>query len=164
MINVGLIGYGNWGKKIYDKLITFCEVKFICRKEDSYIKRLDEVDWVIVAAPDKTHYRIVKECIKYGKNVFCEKPLTFSYKKAKELFALSDKSKTKLYVDDIQNFRDVNIDLKKSNFITRQKKSSGSSKSMLYRFAYHDIYILYDYIKNSEIQEIIKLNTNNKLK
>ena len=73
MKKVGLIGLGYWGKIINEKLEKFCDVKFTCRSKDTYIDRLDEVDWVVVATPNDTHYVIVRNCISAGKNVFCEK-------------------------------------------------------------------------------------------
>ena len=78
-LKVGLIGYGKWGKILHEKLNKFCDVKFVCTSKDDYIWQLENVDWVVVATPDDTHYEIVKNCLWFGKNVFCEKPLTPTY-------------------------------------------------------------------------------------
>ena len=48
MTKVGLIGYGTWGKILYKKLEQFCDVKFTCRSKDTYLDKLDDVDWVVV--------------------------------------------------------------------------------------------------------------------
>ena len=56
MIKVGLIGYGTWGKILYKKLEKFCDVKFTCRSKDNYQSKLKDVDWVVVATPNDTHY------------------------------------------------------------------------------------------------------------
>ena len=85
MINVGLIGYGKWGKIIHTKLKKFTNVKFICRRGDDFRSLLDEVEWIVIATPNETHYKIVRSCIEAGKNVFCEKPLTESYKDSDKL-------------------------------------------------------------------------------
>ena len=36
-INVGLVGKGNWGKKIENKLINLSNLKFVCGKENKLI-------------------------------------------------------------------------------------------------------------------------------
>ena len=109
MVNVGLIGYGKWGKILYDKLVQISNVKFICKSKDNYFTKLKDVDWIVVATPDNTHYDIVKNCLWKGKNVFCEKPLTLNYEQSKKLYEFARMGKVKLYVDDIQNWRDYNF-------------------------------------------------------
>ena len=86
MIRVGLIGYGKWGRILYKKLESLCDVRFICRSKDDYESKLKDVDWVVVATPNDTHYEIVKNCLNAGKNVFCEKPLTPTYEQSLEFF------------------------------------------------------------------------------
>ena len=157
MIKVGLIGYGTWGKILYKKLERFCDVKFTCRSKDDYQSKLKDVDWVVVATPNDTHYEIVKNCLWFGKNVFCEKPLTPTYKQSEFLFRLAEMRNVKLYVDDVQNWREVQWDLMEDNLIERKKKdnfnhSYYTTKDLLYRLAYHDIYYLYQHIKNSEYE------------
>ena len=159
MINVGLIGYGKWGKILYKKLEILCDVKFICRSKDNYISRLNEVDWVFIATPNHTHYEIVKKCLKEGKNVFCEKPLTPTFIQSEELFKLADFYGVKLYVDDIMNWGMKVDDFQKYNIIVRAKKSKGYAKDLLYRLAYHDIYYLYEFISKSKTKNINKIKS-----
>jgi len=162
---VGLIGYGKWGKTLHKKISKFCDVKFICTSKDDYIWRLENVDWVIVATPDNTHYEIVKKCLWFGKNVFCEKPLTPTHQQSKKLYKLADMKNVKLYVDDVQNWTDVKLELMEHNLVERKKKSNlDSVKNLLYRLTYHDIYYLYPHIKNSMIEEIIPIELSNKLR
>ena len=78
-MNIGLIGYGYWGKILLPKLKNFGDVVFVCTSKDNYKERLKEVDWVVVATPNQTHYEIVKDCLNEGVNVFCEKTLTLDY-------------------------------------------------------------------------------------
>ena len=56
------------------------------------------------------------------------------------------------------------IKLNKNNYITRQKKGYGSIKNLLFRFAYHDFYFLYDYLKNKKIKNIEIINVKDDLK
>ena len=168
MIKVGLIGYGTWGKILYKKLEKFCEVKFTCRSKDDYMSQLKDVDWVIVSTPNETHYEIVNNCLLFGKNVFCEKPLTLTYEESETLYQVAEIQKVKLYVDDVQNWREVQWDLMEENLIERKKKdnfnhSYYTNKDLLYRLAYHDIYYLYPHIKNSVIEDVIPIDVGNKL-
>ena len=165
MKKVGLIGYGKWGKILHEKLNKFCDVKFVCTSKDDYIWELENVDWVVVATPDDTHYEIVKNCLWFGKNVFCEKPLTPTHQQSKKLYKLADMKNVKLYVDDVQNWTDVKLELMEHNLVERKKKSNlDSVKNLLYRLTYHDIYYLYPHIKNSIIEEIIPIELSNKLR
>lgn len=47
------------------------------------------LDVVYIATPVKCHYENIKMCLKYGKNVLCEKPITFSASQLEELMALA---------------------------------------------------------------------------
>ena len=168
LIKVGIIGYGKWGKILNSKLETFCDVRFTCRSKDTYLDKLDDVDWVVVSTPNDTHYEIVNTCLLYGKNVFCEKPLTPTKEQSESLFNTAKIKNVKLYVNDVQNFRDVNCDLLENNLIERKKKDNFNhsyykNKDLLYRLAYHDIYYLYEYIKNSKVEHVIPIDMNNKL-
>tara|TARA_Y100000592_G_scaffold19636_2_gene30102 strand:- start:4715 stop:6493 length:1779 start_codon:yes stop_codon:yes gene_type:complete len=168
MVKVGLIGYGNWGKILHKKLEGFCDIKFTCRSKDTYLDKLDDVDWVVVSTPNDTHYEIVSNCLKNGKNVFCEKPLTPTYEESETLFEIAESKNLKLYVDDVQNWRKVHWDLMEENLIERKKKDNFNhsyykTKDLLYRLAYHDIYYLYPHIKNSEIEDVIPIDVDNKL-
>ena len=168
MIKVGLIGYGRWGKILYNKLEKFCDVKFTCRSKDTYLDKLDDVDWVVVSTPNDAHYEIVKNCLWAGKNVFCEKPLTPTYEQSEKLFRLAKMRNVKLYVDDVQNYRKVNYKIKKQNFIERRKNdgfnhSYYKTRDLLYRLTYHDIYYIYEDIKNEKINGIDLIDNEKKL-
>ena len=95
---------------------------------------LDKVDWVFVATPNNAHFKIVSECLKKKKNVFCEKPLTLNYKSSKKLFKLAKRFNSKLYVDDIEIYKNKKIKLIKGlNTVTRGKNGTGSAKELLYK-------------------------------
>lgn len=150
----GLIGTGKWGSIIKQKLKKNSKLLFTADSQTFYLDKLKFIDWVFVATPDRTHFSLVKKMIKQKKNIFCEKPLTLNYRNSKILFNLASKNNTKLYVDDIQSFHPKKVKLSKNNYITRQKKGSGNSKYLLYRFAYHDFYYLYEYLKNKKLKSI----------
>ncbi len=143
-MNVGLIGKGYWGTILLSKLEKIGTVKFVCGSKDDYKTKLDLVDWVFIATPNDTHFDIVKHCIKSNKNVFCEKPLTPTYKQSLKLFKLAEKHKVKLYVSDVFNWRDEVIDLKpllspKNNLEVIWRRKGYKVFDLLY----HDLYLLY---------------------
>ena len=146
-MNVGLIGKGYWGTILLSKLEKICNVKFVCNSKDNYKTKLDLVDWVFVATPNDTHFDIVKHCIQNNKNVFCEKPLTPTYKQSLKLFELANKYKTKLYVNDVFNYRTEQKDIK--NLVEPIKVVWNKiTNNILYDLMYHDLYLLKPYWSN----------------
>ena len=61
-------------------------------------------------------------------------------------------------MEEIQSFLKKKIKIKKYNYITRQKKGFGNPKDLLFRFAYHDFYYLYEKVKNDKISNIKIIN------
>jgi len=165
-INVGLIGRGKWGLKLKSKLIKISNLKFVCGKKTNYSKfiKKNNINWVFIATPNNTHYKIVKECLNLKVNVFCEKPLTDSLLSSKKLFNLANKNKVKLFVSDVYSYHNKKINkLKLNNIIYRSKKVLGKDVEFLNRFLYHDISILYKFIKKRKI-ESLQMNKNIKEK
>ncbi len=160
----GLIGVGKWGKILKDKLKKHSKIIFVANSKTKYDTELDKIDWVFIATPDKTHSSIVNKCLKKKVNIFCEKPLTKKYSTSLKLFEKAKKNNILLYVDDIQSFLNKKIILKKYNYVTRQKNSTGNSKNLLFRFAYHDLYFLYDNLKNYKVKKIKIINIKKNLK
>ena len=163
MIKIGLIGNGKWGKILHKNLKKNYEVKFVCNSKDNYESKLKDVDWVVIATPDDTHFKIVRNCILARKNVFCEKPLTPTYEQSKILFRFAKMYNVKLYVNDIQNYRQYDYTLIENNLIERRKGGGGNIANILYRLTYHDIYTIYKHIKYSEIESIKPIDLKNKL-
>ena len=171
-MNIGLIGYGYWGKILLPKLEKLGKVKFICRSIDSYLDKLDNIDWVIVATPNQTHYEIVKNCLSKGVNVFCEKSLTLDYETSSELYQIAKNKNCNLYVDDVFIFRKQVSEIKESlanveEFDVVWKKVGRSDygefiMSSLYSLAWHDFYLLYQCVGN-KVSDIVKIDTKNKL-
>ena len=164
-INVGLVGKGNWGRKIENKLIKLSNLKFVCGKKNKLISDIkkNNIKWVFVASPNDTHYDIVKKCIQNKINVFCEKPLCLSYHKAKKLIELKKKYKVKLFVSDLYAFYSNKIRiLVKKNYVFRSKFVNGDDNEYLFRLMYHDISILYNFLKSNKILKIVKNENINK--
>ncbi len=63
---------------------------------DRFEEFLDEVDAVYVASPNETHSDYVRKAILAGKHVLCEKPMTFTYLEAIELYEMAKEHKVTL--------------------------------------------------------------------
>lgn len=109
-IKVGVIGCGHWGpnhvrvfSQLRDSHVAACadlddrRLKAIVEQHPhvqpfgDYRQMLREaaLDAVVVAAPTRTHFQIVKDALASGKHVLCEKPLTVVASEAEELVALA---------------------------------------------------------------------------
>lgn len=110
-INVGLIGFGMAGKVFHAPIIAnvegLCLRKIFERKEANvkiinniYPKAIvvsevreiledEEIDLVIVATTNATHFSLAKAALEAGKHVVVEKPFTTTVNEADELIALA---------------------------------------------------------------------------
>ena len=157
-MNFILIGKGNWGKNLYKNILNIGNVKGVVTSKNN-IKNFDlsNIDWAIVSTPNKYHFKYVKYFLEKKINVFCEKPLTESLFLTKKLIRLSKINKTKLYISDIELFKNKKIKIFKDNNINRGKKCNYSFVKTLYALAYHDFYPLNKYISKKKIKiEILK--------
>lgn len=117
-MNFGVIGLGYWGpnymrilNELPDVSLKYCcdldKRRLTYSKEfhnttmtSSYhdILRDEEIDAVIITTPSNTHYKIVKDCLKSGKDVLVEKPLALNSKEGRELIILAEKKNKILMV------------------------------------------------------------------
>jgi hypothetical protein len=167
-----LIGNGYWGSIVKEKLEKQTDLIGVLNSKDnidSFLKK--EVDYIFVCTPTKTHYEIVKKCIENHKNVFCEKPFTGNFFKAKELYKISEKNNTKLFVDNIFLYRNELINIESNNF--KKIKFLWNKFENLYKedlfttLLYHDLYLLLNIAKNTwdvDYLEIFEDKLNLKLK
>ena len=159
-IDTGLIGTGKWGKILQNKISEVSNLKFSINSKKNYKKFINKADFIFIATPNETHFKIVEYCLNKKKHVFCEKPLATTYKNSKKLFNIARNKKLILYVDDVQSFHPKKIRLNKKNFIIRKKSGNDKISNLLYRFAYHDFYFFYKKLikmKNIKIKIIDKI-------
>merc|ERR1711991_10294 len=143
--------------KIRSKLSKLASVKFVSGRKKNYFELIkkNELDWIFIATPNSTHYQIVKKCLNSNLNVFCEKPITENFKKAKELFEIAKKNKVNLYVSDVYAFHKKKINkIFLYNKIKREKNIKGKDNEFFFRFMYHDISLLYNHIKDKKLRSI----------
>ena len=119
-LKIAIVGYGYWGKNLVRNFyhLNGCEIKYVCEPNLNNAEKCkslypsifvtndyngilidDEVDAVVIATPVDTHYNLSNKALKHNKHVLVEKPLTSSFKEAKELVELSKVKKKLLMVD-----------------------------------------------------------------
>ena len=152
--NVGVLGRGKWGMRAISILKKIANVKFVYGKDFKF-KNIDkDIQWVFIMTPNATHYHLVKLFLEKNYNVFCEKPLSLSYKKSLKLYNLAIIQNKKLYVDDVEIFKKKKIKINRENIIVRKKKDKGNLRSLIDRLFYHDAYLLAEKLNYKKIKRI----------
>ncbi len=111
MAEFAIVGYGKMGK-LYDKLLKArYVVDLFPVPEKVYFKSVDEfisygprVDLVIVATGTPQHYEIARKLLNAGYHILVEKPLTLSYRHARELERLARKRGLTLYQSTLERY------------------------------------------------------------
>jgi predicted dehydrogenase len=120
-VRIGVIGVGYLGQhhaRIYSKLenveLTAVDIveetadkfaaKYGCKAYYNYKHILNEVDAVSIVTPTATHYQIALDCLKAGKDILIEKPITENIKEADELINESGKRGCILQVGHLERY------------------------------------------------------------
>jgi predicted dehydrogenase len=120
MIRVGVIGYGYWGPNLVRNFSAAegSQVDMVCDINQQALKKVRKTypnikvttdsnelikdpntDVIAIATPVFTHYELAKKVLEEGKNVFVEKPFTYTSAEGEELVELAEKKKLKIMVD-----------------------------------------------------------------
>lgn len=106
-IGVGGMGRANLNNMSSENIVALCDVDWKYAAEtfkdfpdaqafEDYRRMFDEmgdeIDAVVVATPDHTHYVAAAEAMKRGKHVFVQKPLTHSVYESRKLTELARKT------------------------------------------------------------------------
>ncbi len=173
--NTALIGVGCWGKNLIRVFNQLGVLKIICDLDEKILnKRKKEypnlqittsfseilkdrsIKAVVIATPSATHYKLTKEMLEGGKNVFVEKPLALTVKEGEELVKLAKKKKLILMVGHLLLYHPAIIELKalinkgelgKIRYIFSNRLNFGKlrrGENVLWSFAPHDISIIID--------------------
>ena len=122
-INLGLIGFGAWGKNLARNFNGLKVLRVICdldpsrmqeakktyphlettRSIDEVIKRRD-IEGVVIAAPPSEHRSLTLESLKAGKHVFVEKPLALRVSDGKEMTEMARRSGRLLMVGHVLEY------------------------------------------------------------
>lgn len=62
------------------------------------VLRNRDIDYVVIATPEHSHHRIAMAALEAGKHVYCEKPLCYDVREAKEVVAKAKETGLKLQV------------------------------------------------------------------
>lgn len=108
LIRLGIVGTGRIARRFFaetkyvsgieavaaynperDSLTGFTEDIPVVPYAGDYEDFLQDVDAVYVASPNETHADYVRRALEAGKHVLCEKPMTFTYDEAIDLYALA---------------------------------------------------------------------------
>jgi len=125
MLNVGVIGVGYLGRhhaRIFAELDDVRMVavadtdeerageiagKYGCKAFSDYRDLLDEVDAVSIVTPTIFHYDVAMDCIRAGKDILIEKPISATIEEADRLIAASDEAGTLIQVGHLERFNPV---------------------------------------------------------
>ena len=120
MVNIGIVGFGYWGKNLVRNFyyLNGCHIEYLCEKNKKNAEKCSStypninvvnnfeillndqnVDAIVIATPVDSHYPLSKLALEAGKHVLVEKPLTSSFKEAKELVNIANKKEKLLMVD-----------------------------------------------------------------
>ncbi len=188
-MNVGLIGFGYWGKNILRNLLINKNInniyvhdvnlnsKFNKKTNPKYIKNkkkffsIKEIDLYIIATPTKTHYQIISKCLKLNKYVCVTKPFVFNINEIKKL-QKNHKNLDKIFLDHTYLFHSSVKYLKKLIkakklgkliYYDSERISFGkfyTDVNVIDDLAVHDLYIL-DYLLDGEMPKKIKVTSQN---
>ena len=125
MINIGIIGCGNWGRNYIRhfaqipgaRLVTCCDIdhKTLLAVRERYplvkltknyrdIASDPKIDAVVVATPPGNHFGIARACLLRGKHVLVEKPFTLSSEEGYQLVDIAEKTGRVLMVGHIMDY------------------------------------------------------------
>ena len=184
MIRVGLIGYGNYGKKYYDSIINdkkFKIIKILKKKKISSklftnnknkFFKIKKIDLYIIASPTYTHFEYLNMIMKKNKHIIVEKPFI---KSREEFLKLKDKLKkykkiilinhTDLYSKTLLKIKEKikktgkikSVSLiygKKDPYLFNNVKTS--SDLPFYEWLSHPLAIINNFFKNYKFDKIVE--------
>ncbi len=155
--NVKLIGVFDTNSTQASKIAS----KYKTTKFKTVYELINKTDALSIVTPTDTHYTVARDCIKFGKHVFIEKPITNTIKEADELIKLAKKRKLIIQIGHIERVNPALLALKpykiKPKFIEIQRLAPysirGTEVPVVLDKMIHDIDILLSII-NSPIKTI----------
>jgi UDP-2-acetamido-3-amino-2,3-dideoxy-glucuronate N-acetyltransferase len=122
-LKLAFLGCGRWGKNLLRAFsqIPDCTIRAICTRNQSArelavqhnanwyqqpteIWQDEQIDAVVIATPDPTHYSFAKTALENGKHLFVEKPLALTARECRELTDLAHSKKLTLAVGHIYHY------------------------------------------------------------
>ena len=178
-VNIGVIGVGHLGVHHASHLTKIKNANFVglfdsdaqraeeiskklnTKSFDSIDSLLDNVEALSIVTPTPTHRSVAEKCIKKGKHVFIEKPITSSVDDAEYLIELAKKHSTIIQVGHIERFNPALLAL--SNLEIEPKyievhrmapfTSRGTDVPVVLDLMIHDIDLILSFI-SAPVEEI----------
>jgi hypothetical protein len=156
MINSVLFGNGYWANIVKEKIVGLTNlVAVVDSKTDISILNKSDIDIAFVCSSTSSHYDIVKRCLdKDIKYIFCTKPFTGEYKKAKELYGIAKQKNIRIFVDNLFLYRNEIINAKFKNvhnfFFYWEKPFLNDQENICNNLLYHDLYLLLKWSKSKK--------------
>ncbi|MDH4056865.1 MAG: Gfo/Idh/MocA family oxidoreductase [Gammaproteobacteria bacterium] len=171
-IEVAVVGVGGWGKNLARNYYQLPEanLKYICDLDEAKLKAMarqypgvrtsrsfdeiladDALQAVVIATTGPSHYKLVKQALLAGKDVYVEKPFVLNVPDAVELTELAAKSDRILMVGHLLEYHPVIIRLREMieagalgniYYIYSQRLNLGTvrgDENAMWNFAPHDI-------------------------
>lgn len=171
--SIAVIGSGYWGKNLVRNFSELGALNTICDLDEdvlsnfkqqypevhttnSFLEVLEDpkIKGVVIATPAVLHYKMVKEALNYGKDVFVEKPLSLNVDDGKELVEIAENNGNLLFVGHILQYHSAilklhemikNGKLGKIQYIYSNRLNLGKfriEENILWSFAPHDISVI----------------------
>lgn len=171
-MSIAVIGCGYWGKNLVRNFNQLGILRMVC---DATVAGrelaqslapaatialnfeqalMSDVLGVAIATPAETHYSLVAEALRAGKDVFVEKPLALTYEQGYELVQLAHQHQRILMVGHVLEYHPAIVRLRqliqtgelgKVHYIYSNRLSLGKvrrEENILWSFAPHDIAVI----------------------
>ena len=179
-INLAVVGVGYLGKhhaRIYSGLdgVDLVAVadpdmnaarkvadEYGCKAVADYREVLDQVDALSIVTPTSLHYDISLECIRAGKHLLIEKPITTTVEEADSLMAEAVKSGSMVQVGHLERYNPAVVEVRKMVdspvFIESERvapfQPRGTDVDVTLDLMIHDIDIILSLFEGREIKSI----------
>lgn len=189
MIKIALVGYGYWGPNVAKNLYANNKYDFvtICDKKKDRLQKAkklyaesveyttdfeevlnnNEISAIALAVETSAHYKLAKQAILKGKDIYVEKPFTENVRQAEELRLLANERGCIIHVDHIMVYHPVIKKIKELIdsgilgeiiYFDCSRINLGQLKndvSAMWDLSVHDLSII-DYLSNGEEPITIK--------
>ncbi len=171
--NITVIGCGYWGKNLIRNFHEIGALAAVCDTDADQAQKFatqydvkaltldeviasDNIDGVVIAAPAVLHFKIAKQALENGKNVFVEKPLSLAASEGEELCKLAKEKSKILMVGHLLHYHSAYQKLKSLvtdgtlgdlRYIYSNRLNLGKvrrEEDILWSFAPHDISMILD--------------------
>jgi predicted dehydrogenase len=104
MINTAIIGKGYWGSKLISYINNNEHFNVKAVYDSKSVISMDDIDAVVIATPNSTHYELTKQALLARKHILVEKPLALEVSQCEELKELAEQNGVKIEVEYTYTF------------------------------------------------------------